>query len=144
MKNFLLMAMILSMAFMFPPAETNAQTTLVSPVYGNPSDTVTNTAANYLYVKITGYRETVTITTNLTKISGTLGGTLVPIGSNDGVNFYDISQKSSDTVTVANVAAQGKAYVCAKGFQYYGVRWTGTGTMSGSFTGTLIGRRPGD
>lgn len=143
MKKILLLTAMIAV-FMAMAPDLKAQTALISPTYGNPLDTVVNTAVKVLWVKVTGYRETVTITANLTKISGTMGGTLVPIGSNDGVNFYDISQKGSDTVTVANVATAGKAYNCQRGYQYYGVQWTGTGTMSASISGKLIARRISD
>ena len=121
---------------------SQAQVALVSPTYGNTIDTVTNTAAKVLYKKVVGNKATITITVNITKISGTLGGTLIPIGSNDGVNFYDITGYTSAdaALTVTDVVSQGKAYQCKLGYQYYGVRWTGTGTMSGSFTATLLAR----
>ena len=86
------------------------------------------------------------MTVNITKISGTLGGTLIPVASNDGVNFYDITGFTTQDAafTVTDVVSQGKAYQCKLGYQYYGVRWTGTGTMSGSFTATLIARKPNE
>lgn len=127
-------------------APAGAQTTLISTNNGLSVDTVTNTGVRILSAKVVGYRSTVTITANLTKISGTLGGTLVPVVSNDGVKYYEApSYTASDTAfTVTNVAAQGKAYQCKLGYQYYGVQWTGTGTMSGSITASLIARRPND
>lgn len=143
-KRFSVIAMLLCFAMTFPASQTQAQTSLISPGNGSGLDTVTNTGVKTLWVKITGYRETVTATINVTKISGTLGGTMIPIASNDGVNFYDVSQRSADTVTVANVTAQGKNYSYPRGYQYYGVQWTGTGTMSGSFNGKLIARKTSD
>lgn len=135
--SFLVLAVILSTVSL----ESKAQIALVSPTYGNSIDTVTNTANKVLWKQVNGYKETVTITVNVKSISGTLGGTIVPIASNDGTNFYDISQASSDTFTVANTSTQGKAYSLRRGFKYYGVKWTGTGTMSGSFTGTILARK---
>ena len=124
----------------------DAQVALVSPTYGNTIDTVTNTGTKVLWKKVTGYKETITITANITSISGTLGGTLIPIVSNDGVNFYNgtAATVSDSAYTVTNTASQGKAFTCKRGFQYYGVQWTGTGTMSGSFTGVLLARKPTD
>lgn len=137
--------MLMAIGSLMAPS-VKSQVALVSPVYGNTIDTVTNTGTKVLWKKVTGYKETITITVNLTNISGTLGGTLTPIVSNDGVNFYSATgYTSSDTsYTVTNTANQGKAFTCKKGFQYYGVQWTGTGTMSGSFTGILLARRTTD
>lgn len=142
MKKFFLLASILSLAFMV----TQAQVSLISPTYGNAKDTVTNTASKVLWVKVTGYKETITATINITKISGTLAGTLIPIVSNDGVNFYNGTGAalSDSAITVTDVASQGKAFQFKRGYQYYGVQWTGSGTMSGSFTGKLLARKSTD
>jgi hypothetical protein len=143
LKLFTFMAMALSLMLTLPAVHSQAQSTLISPVYGNSLDTVTNTGVKVLWLQLQGYRETVTATINITKISGTLGGTLIPIASNDGVNFYQTAAiTTADTAyTVTNVAAQGKNYNFPRGYAYYGVQWTGTGTMSGSFNGKLIGRK---
>ena len=133
--------MVLAVALSTVAVKSKAQIALVSPTYGNTKDTVTNTASKVLWKQVNGYKETVTIAVNVTSISGTLGGTIVPIASNDGTNFYDISTVSKDTFTVTNTATQGKAYYLQRGYKYYGVKWTGTGTMSGSFTGTLLARK---
>ena len=126
--------------------ETKAQYALISPTYGNPLDTVTNTGSKVLWKKITGDKTTVTVTVNITSISGTLGGTVIPIVSNDGVNFYNGTANtiSDSAYTVTNTASQGKAYTMKRGFQYYGVQWTGTGTMVGSFSGTIVARKPNE
>ena len=126
--------------------QSSAQTALTSVSYGNAKDTVTNTATKVLYTKVTGYKETVTIVVTLVKISGTLGGTLKPVVSSDGTNWYDATGFTSadSTFTVTDAATQGKAYQCKRGYQYYGVQWTGIGTMAGSFTATLIARKPTD
>ena len=140
MKKILLIQLF-AIGLLMAAVQTKAQIALVSPTYGNTIDTVTNTASKVLWKQVNGYKETVTITVKVTSISGTLGGTIVPIASNDGTNFYDISTVSKDTFTVANTASQGKAYYLQRGYKYYGVKWTGTGTMSGSFTGTLLARK---
>lgn len=126
--------------------QSKAQVSLTSASYGNAIDTVTNGGTKTLFAKVVGYKETITITTNITSISGTLAGTLTPVVSNDGVNFYAATANTSTDVayTVTNVASQGVAFTCKRGFQYYGVQWVGTGTMSGSFTAKLIARKPTD
>src|SRR5690348_11028543 len=120
MKKFVFLLAFAAIAASIP-IESGAQTTMISTSNSTSLDTVTNTGSKILAVKFTGYRETITATINVTKISGTLAGTMVPVGSNDGTNFYDISQASLDTFTVANTASQGKAYSFRRGFQWYGV-----------------------
>ncbi|MES2004337.1 MAG: hypothetical protein V4450_07435 [Bacteroidota bacterium] len=144
MKKVILILLIAAGVFAAPKVQ--AQVDLTSVAYGNTKDTVTNTATKVLYAKVTGFKETVTIIASLTKISGTLGGTLKLVVSHNGTTWYDASGYSaSDTAfTVTDVTAQGKAFQCKKGFQYYGVQWTGTGTMSGSFTAVLLARKSTD
>lgn len=126
--------------------KVNAQVDLTSVAYGNAKDTVTNTATKVLYTKVTGHRETITIIVDVTKISGTLAGTLKPVVSKNGTTWYDATGfTTSDTaLVITDVAAQGKAYSCRRGFQYYGVQWTGAGTMSGSLVATLLARKQSD
>lgn len=139
MKKFLLLAGVLSFALC-----SQAQVPLISPGNSLSKDTVTNTGVKTLVKQVTGYKETVVVVASLTKISGTLGGKLVPIASLDGVTYLDVSAASKDTLTVADAASQSKGYVLPRGYQFYGVQWTGTGTMSGSFTGKLIARKQTD
>lgn len=139
LKRSLLLVSVLAMAFM-----THAQTSLLSNTSGGSLDTVTNTGVRVMATKFTGFKETITAVVLITKISGTQGGTMVPVGSNDGVTFTDISQLNKDTVTVANVATVTKAYSFARGYQWYGVQWTGTGTMASSIQGKAIARKQTD
>ena len=141
MKKFLLLITMAIGLIATMPLQSEAQTPMVG-ANSLTTDTVTNTASKTLVLKVPGYHSSVTIQVDITKISGTLGGTLVPIASNDGTTYYDCSASSSDTVTVANSESQGKLYSMPPGYLYYGVKWTGTGTMSGSFTAKLLARKP--
>lgn len=144
LKTSFLLSMAVTIALVLPSVETQAQVSLTSPTYGNTKDTVTNTGVKTLYKQVTGFRETIVVVASLTKITGTLGGKLVPIASLDGTTFLDISAVAKDTLTVADAASQSKGYVMPRGYQYYGVQWTGTGSMSGSFTGKLLARKSTD
>lgn len=143
MKNYLkrtsLAICLLAMAFVSP-----AQTSLLSTTSGGVLDTVTNTGVRIMALNTTGYKETITATVLITKISGTQGGTMVPVGTDDGVNWHDISQLTKDTVTVPNQATYIKGYSFQRGWKYYGVQWTGTGTMASSISGKLVARKPTD
>lgn len=143
MKNYFkrtsLAICLLAMAFVSP-----AQTSLLSQTSGGVLDTVTNTGVRIMALNTTGYKETITATVLITKISGTQGGTMVPVGTDDGVNWHDISQLTKDTVTVPNQATYIKGYSFQRGWKYYGVQWTDTGTMASSISGKLVARKPTD
>jgi|SRR6185437_1823737 len=129
---------LLAMAF-----AGSAQSSLLSTTSGGVLDTVTGTTARIMALNTIGYKETITATVVITKISGTNGGTMVPVGSDDGTNWHDISQITKDTVTVPN-GNLIKGYSFQKGWKWYGVQWTGTGTMSGSISGKLVARKQTD
>lgn len=138
------MAVTALLAVFMPTQPAFSQAILISPGNSLSKDTVTNTGVKTLVKQVTGFKETVVIVANLTKISGTLGGKLVPIASLDGTTYIDVSLVAKDTLTVADAASQSKGYAMPRGYQYYGVQWTGTGTMSGSFTGKLLTRKTTD
>jgi len=139
LKSSLLAVCLLAMAF-----AGSAQTTMLSTTSGGSLDTVTNTGVRIMGVNTVGYKETITATVVITKISGTQGGTMVPVGSDDGTNWHDISQITKDTVTVPNQASYIKGYSFQRGWKWYGVQWTGTGTMQGSISGKLVARKQTD
>lgn len=139
LKRTLLAVCLIAVAFV-----GYAQTSLLSQTSGGVLDTVTNTGVRIMALNTIGYKETITATILLTKISGTQGGTMVPVGSDDGVNWNDISQATKDTVTVPNQATYVKGYSFQRGWKWYGVQWTGTGTMASSIAGKLVARKPTD
>lgn len=138
LKASFLAVCLLAMAF-----AGSAQSSLLSTTSGGVLDTVTNTGVRIMGINTIGYKETITATVVITKISGTNGGTMVPVGSDDGTNWHDISQITKDTVTVPN-GNLIKGYSFQKGWKWYGVQWTGTGTMSGSISGKLVARKQTD
>jgi hypothetical protein len=138
-KSIFLAACLMATAF-----EGSAQTSLLSQTSGNALDTVTNTGVRIMGVNTVGYKETITATIVITSISGTQGGTMVPVATNDGVDWHDISQITKDTVTVPNQASYIKGYSFQKGWKWYGVKWTGTGTMASSISGKLVARKTTD
>lgn len=106
---------------------------------GLARDTVTNTAVKWFAApyNFAGPQAYVTIQVDLTKISGTMGGTIVPTSSNNGVGY---GVAGSASYTVLDQTSQTATIVAPAGFNYYGFRWTGTGTMSGSAVGTITRR----
>ena len=128
--------------------EVSAQKTMLSS-FGLPSDTVVNTATGYLQLRVPGNTsvsgETL-IQATVTEISGTTGGTVSILGSLDGITF--IALKLREVATAVNTwtpADQGPAQtymwrLVGSPALYYRVSYTGTGTMSASFTAKLLTR----
>lgn len=131
--------------------------------YGLTVDTVDNTEAIVKYSKVTQSHTAISMQAVITKISGTVGGTVIPVASNDGVNWVNISRASiaantlrpayKDTLTPANQTTNTKLWVFSNAtavdgqtpgygpYLYYGIQYTGTGTMSAKFQGYIIGRK---
>jgi len=123
-------------------AQVSVLTDLKS-IYNLSSDTVTNTATVYLQsVRIAGAAQTTTIQVNVTKISGTVGGTISLQGSLDGTNYKALNTSETQTA-LATITATDATNVYHwrlnySPFLYYRVSWTGTGTMAASFTAKLM------
>lgn len=136
---------------------------LVGGTYGGVTDTVVNTASIVKFIKVTQSYDAMSIQAVITKISGTVAGTVTPVGSNDGVNFVDISRASvaattlrtayKDTLIPTNVTTNTKVWVFSKAaetsgntpefgpYLYYGLKYTGAGTMSAKFKAYLVPRK---
>jgi hypothetical protein len=103
------------------------------------TDTVTNTATNFITTRrINQERATQTVVqVNVTKISGTVGGTISLLGSTDGVNFYALRTIETVTALPTHTAADATASyhwrLTGAPFPFFRVSYTGTGTMSASF-----------
>jgi hypothetical protein len=112
---------------------------------GITSDTVTNAGVGVLTTAsrtpiLKGSRVNAQIT--ITKISGTVGGTITLQGSVDGVAWKAVQTLETQTglsaLTATDVASQTFHYKTVHYYPYYRWSWTGTGTMAASFTGTLF------
>lgn len=102
-------------------------------------DTVTNTGTSYVTSrKLSDLSASyTTIQVNVTKISGTVGGTISLQGSLDGTNFKALNTAETQTA-LATITATDATNVYhwrlnGSPFLYYRVSWTGTGTMAASF-----------
>lgn len=113
-------------------------------VYNLTSDTVTNTATQYLQSPLLSPAPatSTTIWIAVTKISGTVGGTITLQGSVDGTNFKAINtvdtQTALATITATDATNTYHYRLAGSPFLYYRVSWTGTGTMSASFTAKVV------
>lgn len=72
----------------------------------------------------------------VTKVSGTVAGTVILEASLDGTNFVAVS---TDTLNLTNVATNTKLwYVADAPFKYYRLKGTGSGTMAAILTGYCV------
>lgn len=113
-----------------------------APIY---LDTVTNTATVVLTSpQILASKNTIGIQINVTKISGTVGGTISLLGSIDGVNYKALntteSQTALATITATDATNTYTYRLTSNHYLYYRVSWTGTGTMAASFNAYLLSR----
>lgn len=109
------------------------QTQNLLSVYSGPIDTVVNSATNFVTLRVKSWYKTILIQPVLTKISGTVGGTVTIQGSNDGTNYVTVSASYSDaqTLTPTNQTTNTKLFkITGSPYAYYRVSYTGTGTMS--------------
>jgi len=141
MKKFLILAALL-IGF-----TAQAQLRDLKSIYSLTSDTVTNTGTVYLSTPVKmgpGTSASTTIWVAVTKISGTVGGTISLLGSLDGTNYKALNtmgtQTAMATITATDASNTYHWYLTGSPFQYYRVSWTGTGTMAASFTAKVLGR----
>ena len=126
----LLIIVLMCVAF----ASVKAQSTLKS-TFDLASDTVTNTGTVTLSVLAPGSYNKSTVQIAITKISGTVGGTVTLQGSLDGVTYGTLD---TTTYTATDVAGQSKIWVeDGNPVRYYRVSYAGTGTMSAIISAKL-------
>jgi hypothetical protein len=108
------------------------------------SDTVTNTATNYLgnLTLIPGQRSSVSVIVTVTKLSGTVGGVITLQGSLDGTTFFAMNAPESQTALATKTAADASGvyhwWLKTNPFPYYRVSWVGTGTMSATMSAKIL------
>lgn len=98
-------------------------------------DTITGTATGYLTSKKVNGAGNVTIQALVTKVSGTVGGTITLMGSLDGTNFDAIATRDTRTALATQTATDGTAAyswrLTGSDFLYYRVSYTGaTGAVA--------------
>lgn len=112
----------------------------------NSGDTIVNTATEACSLKVVNSYKTITVHALITKISGTVGGTLTLQGSVDGVTFVTVDTATfitdgAATYTPTNVASQSKIWVMENTpYLWYKLSYAGTGTMSATLKGYLLPR----
>lgn len=131
MKKVLSIAMLLLVAFVSNAQTKSVQkpTALTTTSYGNTLDTVTNTASKVTTGwGISDWGTGVTAHVVVTKISGTVGGSIAFQGSMDNTNWSTIGSASTPSDASANYS-----FNTTVGWKYYRINFTGASTMSASF-----------
>lgn len=138
MKNFILL-IISCLIFSF---SGNAQTFTMT----SSGDTITNAGTKACSLKVVHSYKQVSIQCLITKISGTIGGTVTLQGTIDGTNYVTVDTatfvtEGAATYTATNVASQSKVWIMNNApYLWYKISYTGTGTMSGTLKGYLLPR----
>ena len=112
---------------------------------GGSAGSVVNTATAYNTLEVKQGYATVAIQTVITKVSGTVAGTVTLQGSIDGTNYETVDTNYVSTYTVTytptNVATNSKVWLMNRNpYQYYRIKYVGTGTMSATMTSYLVGK----
>ncbi len=142
MKNLLL----LFAAVIFMAVSSNAQTFQMTGAY-TTGDTVTNTATKACSLKVVHSYKQISIQADITKIDGTVGGTLTLYGTVDGTNYVAVDtciyvHAMASTYTATNTSGtQSKIWIMNNNpYLWYKLSYTGTGTMRAILKGYLLPR----
>lgn len=112
--------------------------------FGLTSDTCTNTATTYVEIPVTQTYNRLSIQCVVTKISGTVAGTVTVQGSNDGTNFVTVNSSYITATTLAptDQTTNTKMFVITGSpYKYYRLSYTGSGTMSATLKGHLVANK---
>lgn len=119
-----------------------ASTAMAQSAMTNPNalalDTVTQAAAEGPVITVSGKASSVSFTMLLTKVSGTVAGTVTLQGSNSIAKGYQNVTGSNDQVTFTLTDATQTIVLSQspKRFLFYRVLISPTGTWSGSYSAT--------
>lgn len=127
----------------------------MTSIYSKVSDTIVNGATEYVKMAVNQWFETVSIQAIVTRLSGTAGGTVTLQGSNDNSNFKTVSTAylkgvfttpyttgGAATLSVANAVTNTKIFtLIGSPYKYYRLSYTGTGTMSCTLKGSVLGNK---
>lgn len=151
MKKYIVILFV-AIAFNFAKAQTSVIQSMYNP--GNTyslakllttvvtRDTVTDTGTAYVCSKRISGPGQITIQINITKVSGTVAGTVTLMGSLDGVNFKAMptqeTQTGLATVTATNGSTSFSWRLSSSPYLYYQANWVGTGSMVAYLDGFIL------
>ena len=139
MKKFLLIALAASLSTLCVKAQSSVQPEWLRPervVY--PSDTTTNADTNYVTIKSVG-SHVKAIQATVTKVSGTVAGTVILQGTVDGIAWVNVN---TDTLTLTDQATNTKVWTISSTiYNSYRVQYKTSGTQV-SYLNLSYLRRP--
>lgn len=113
---------------------------MLSP-FSAVKDTTDNTAESYVTLGVERWYNTITIQSVVTKISGTVAGTVTLQGSLDGTNYNTVDSNYCTVTSYSptNQTTNTKLFVVTGSpYRYYRLSYTGAGTMSASHRGYVL------
>lgn len=116
----------------------------MTQAYGSTSDTTVNAATGYVGITLSNYYTRVSFQAVVTKISGTVAGTVTLQGSNDGTNYVTVSSSyaTATTLSCTDQTTNTKMFVVTGSpYKYYRLSYTGSGTMSATIKGYCVPNR---
>lgn len=125
MKKSLFALVLFAVGFTF---ESKAQNPVLMPLVAG--DTIVNTGTVNKVFTTSGAPQVVGIQVVVTKISGTVGGTVTPQVSMDGTNYLTLPGASALTNTDQTTNTAVWSFTGGVPWKYFRVRGAGTGTMS--------------
>jgi len=139
MKKLLLIALAATLSTVCVKAQNSVQPEWLRPervVY--PSDTTTNADTNYVTIKSVG-SNLKSIQATVTKVSGTVGGTVILQGTVDGIGWVNVN---TDTLTLSDQATNSKVWlITSTSYNSYRVQYKTSGTQV-SYLNLSYLRRP--
>lgn len=129
-------------AYLFTSGSTNkhAVSNMLSP-FNAISDTTTDTGVSYVSLGVSQWYNTIAIQSVVTKISGTVAGTVTLQGSLDGINYSTVNSNyvTASSYSPTNVATSTFRFiVTGSPYRFYRLSYTGAGTMSASHRGFVL------
>lgn len=125
-------------AFLLTGLAASAQTDYHADITG--LDTLTDTEADTSILTITGSKSAITFQTNVTKISGTVAGTIVVQGTID-TTASPTRWVTLETDSLSDATAVYSTTLTANNWKKYRVIRTGSGTQSSSHRTFVLYRR---
>jgi hypothetical protein len=103
------------------------------------TDTILNAGTEYATLKAQNAYTVATFQAVVTKISGTVAGTVVLQASLDGINYVSVG---ADTLTNTNQTTNTHIWTVEPSkYLYYRLKATGSGTMSATIKGWFHGKQ---
>ena len=103
--------------------------------------TVTNTGVDYVSAQVSNWYNTVSIQSVVTKISGTVAGTVTLQGSVDGNGYVTVDSNFANFTSFSptNQTTNTRIFVVTGSpYKYYRLSYTGAGTMAATLKGYVL------